>query len=96
MTEHNHEVQELATMLIARYGERAVSYASYQALRARYSGEQRKMEAWGWISDAVTELWRAGPSVDDQAAYSMASSDAEHASPPRRALLREMAYPYNS
>ncbi len=60
-TEHVSEIEELASLLILRFGERAVSYASHQALKARHSGEMRRMEAWRRIADAAAQVWRTEP-----------------------------------
>ncbi len=59
--DYNRAIHELADLLIERYGERAASHARYQSLKAAQRGEQRKMEAWRWIADAIEQLWRAGP-----------------------------------
>jgi len=54
-------VDELAQLLIARYGERAASHARHQSLKAAYRREQRATDAWRWIADAVEQIWRAEP-----------------------------------
>jgi len=58
-TSHDHEVSEIAELLIARYGERAASHASLQALKARSMGLPLHMEAWRWIAEAVVQAMRA-------------------------------------
>jgi hypothetical protein len=63
-SEQGGTIQELAALLIERYGERAASHARYQSLKAAWRGEQRKMEAWRWIADAIDQLWRAGPTSE--------------------------------
>jgi hypothetical protein len=60
-TEHNHEIHELAELLIARRGERAASYAKYQSLTASHRGEQRMMEAWRSIADVAERVWKVEP-----------------------------------
>ena len=59
--EHASEISELASLLISRFGERATTYASHQALKARHSGEMRRMEAWRQIADAAAQVWRTEP-----------------------------------
>jgi len=55
------EVRNIADLLIARYGERAISYASHQALVARKAGATRRMEAWRQIAGAALQVLRAEP-----------------------------------
>ena len=59
--ELERDVRALAEILIGRYGERAVSYAALQALRAKSRDEPRVMEAWRWIGTAVVEVLRTDP-----------------------------------
>ena len=56
---HSSEVREIAELLIARYGERAASHASFQALKARNRGQARETEAWEHITEAVVLAMRA-------------------------------------
>ena len=58
-TEHDREIQALAELLIARRGERAATYATYQSLKASHRGEQRMSEAWRSIADTA-DLEHAG------------------------------------
>jgi len=62
---HPRDAQAVAKLLISRYGEQAVAYASHQALKARRRGDQRLMDAWNWIAGAVTEVLRAEPDQDE-------------------------------
>jgi len=55
------EVWRLANELIASLGERATSYANYQALQARESGDRIRMTAWRWIAGATDEILRSEP-----------------------------------
>jgi hypothetical protein len=64
-TNQRRDARAIAKLLISRYGEQAMSYASHQALRARDRGDTRMMEAWHWIAGAVREVLRAEP--DDEA-----------------------------
>jgi hypothetical protein len=57
------EIRDIADLLISRYGERAISYASHQALVARNAGETRRMEAWRRIEGAATQVLRADPEL---------------------------------
>jgi hypothetical protein len=59
--ELERDVRALAEILIGRYGERAISYASLQALKAKSRGEVRVTEAWRWIGIAVVEVLRTDP-----------------------------------
>jgi hypothetical protein len=59
--EHDHEVHELAKLLIARRGERAVTYARYQALKAGRLGHERMMRAWHLVADTAEQVWRVEP-----------------------------------
>lgn len=59
--ELERDVRALAEILIGRYGERAISYASYQALKAENRGEKRTSDAWRWIGTAVTQVLRTEP-----------------------------------
>jgi hypothetical protein len=61
VTDHDQEVRSIASLLISRYGERAVSVATHQALKARDCGEPRRMEAWRWIAGAVHQVLRSDP-----------------------------------
>ena len=58
-TNHDAILREIAELLIARYGERAASHASLQALKARQMGLSLHMEAWKWIAQAIVEAMRA-------------------------------------
>ncbi|HTS93233.1 MAG TPA: hypothetical protein VMG55_14585 [Stellaceae bacterium] len=55
---HNDAVREIAELLIVRYGERAASHASLQALKARNMGLPLHTEAWKLIADAVIQAMR--------------------------------------
>lgn len=50
-----------AASLIARLGEQATCYATYQALKARQRGDRFTMEQWLWIAGATREILRAEP-----------------------------------
>jgi hypothetical protein len=63
MTEHDHEIHEIAELLIARRGERAASYAKYQSLSAGHRGERRMMEAWRSIADVAERVWKVEPAL---------------------------------
>jgi hypothetical protein len=58
-TEHDSEIDELAELLIARHGERAMFYVIHQSLEAGDRGDRRTMEAWCWIADAAEKVWKA-------------------------------------
>jgi hypothetical protein len=60
-TELDLEVLAIAKLLIERRGERAVSYARYQALKAGRQGHDRVGEAWQSIADAAEQVWRIEP-----------------------------------
>lgn len=61
LTEHKNVVQELAILLVARYGERAASHAKHESLKAAHRDEPAQMEAWRWIADAVEQIWKTEP-----------------------------------
>ncbi|MGO8918139.1 MAG: hypothetical protein ACLQJR_19735 [Stellaceae bacterium] len=58
------DARSLARLLIDRFGERAVSYADHQSLKARSRGDQREAERWRWIAEVTRETLRAD---DDEA-----------------------------
>jgi hypothetical protein len=62
-SEHDHEIHELAELLIARRGERATSYATHQSLKASHRGEQRMSEAWRSIADVAERVWKVEPAL---------------------------------
>jgi hypothetical protein len=62
-TEHDSEIHDLAELLIARRGERAASYATYQSLSAGHRGEQRMSEAWRSIADVAERVWKVEPAL---------------------------------
>ena len=61
LIEHDSVVDELAHLLIARYGERAASHAKHQSLKAAQRRATRAMEAWRWIAATVEQIWRTEP-----------------------------------
>lgn len=64
-TNQRRDARAIAKLLISRYGEQSISYASHQALRARERGDTRMMEAWRWIAGAIHEVLRAEPDDDE-------------------------------
>jgi hypothetical protein len=62
-TERDREIHDLAELLIARYGERAASFATHQSLKAGHRGEQRMMEAWRSIADVTERVWKVEPAL---------------------------------
>jgi hypothetical protein len=60
---HDHEIHELAELLIARRGERATTFARHQSLKAGHRGEQRMMEAWRSIADVAERVWKVEPAL---------------------------------
>ena len=61
LTEHDREVHELANLLIARYGERAATYARHQSLKAAHRAQRRTMETWCEVADVADQVWRVEP-----------------------------------
>jgi len=59
--EDEREVKEVAALLIARFGERATSYARYQSLKAARDDQRRTMEAWRRVADAADQVWKIEP-----------------------------------
>ena len=60
-TDYDNQLSELVELLIVRRGERAVTYARYQALKAGHRGEERLMDAWYSIADRAEQVWRVDP-----------------------------------
>ena len=60
------DAHELANLLISRYGEQAVTFASHQALKAREQGDERRMELWRWLAGAIVEVLRAEPRENEE------------------------------
>lgn len=67
-TNPRRDAQAIAKLLISRYGEQAVAYASHQAVKAKHRGNQRLWEAWRWVAGAVAEILRAEPDEDGEEA----------------------------
>jgi hypothetical protein len=65
-TERDHEIRELAELLVARHGERATTFAKFQSLKAGYRGERRTMEAWRSIADVAERVWKVEPVKQDK------------------------------
>src|SRR5258707_14938620 len=63
-TNQRRDARAVAKLLISHYGVQAGTYASHQALKARERGDERLMQAWGWIAGAVGEVVRADPEED--------------------------------
>jgi hypothetical protein len=59
----DREVPALAALLVGRYGERALAFASLQALKARAGNRPTLMEAWQRIGNAAHHILRAEPMV---------------------------------
>ena len=57
------EVPALAALLVERYGERALTFASLQALKARAGNRPLLMEAWQQIGDAARHILRGEPAT---------------------------------
>ncbi len=55
------EVDDIARLLIKRYGERSTSFAELQALRARESAQRAVSDAWHWIATATHKILRSDP-----------------------------------
>jgi hypothetical protein len=65
-TGQRRDIRSIAKLLISRYGEQAMSYASHQSLLARERGDRRLMEAWRWIAGAVREVLRSEPDAEHE------------------------------
>ena len=57
-TDYYPRVHELAELLVLRWGKRAAQYALQQSLTAKRRGDQRTMQAWGWIGNTAADIWR--------------------------------------
>jgi hypothetical protein len=53
------DARGLALLLIDRFGERAVSYAAHQSLKARSQGDARNAARWRSIADLALRLLRS-------------------------------------
>jgi hypothetical protein len=51
----------VAELLIAHLGEQAPCHATFQAFKARQSGDRGRMDEWLWIAAATREILRSDP-----------------------------------
>jgi len=58
-------VRKIAELLIVRYGERAASHATLQALKARQGRESEYREVWESVAAAVARSLRTEPKVSE-------------------------------
>lgn len=79
LDESELRIHELAELLIARRGEKAMTFARYEALKANRRGEPLVSEMWFRIADATEQFWRVEPT---------APAEAPHAAP-AQVVLRE-------
>jgi hypothetical protein len=89
--ELERDVRALAEILIGRYGERAMSYASHQALKAQHRGETRVTEAWRWIGAAVVQVLRTDPDWETPAPRLGRTAAARAAQTPPDGATRRIA-----
>jgi hypothetical protein len=61
IAEAEHDLETIATALISRYGMRASSFATHEALKAQQRREPRRTEAWRLIADTVENLLATEP-----------------------------------
>ena len=91
------EVVALAELTIARYGERAGTYASLQVLKARYQRQPRVMDAWQRIADVVQQIFRAEPSWDERVSRYRPQPGADrehHVAPAAERSIERLAMRY--
>ena len=91
------EVIALAELAIARYGERASTYASLQVLKARYQRQPRVMDAWQRIADTVQQILRGEPSWDERVSRYRPQSGADrehHVAPAAERAIERLAMRY--
>ena len=74
----DREVVALAELAIARYGERAPTYAVLQALKARYQRKAKETAAWQRIADSANAILRAEPSWNERITQPHAATGGEH------------------
>jgi hypothetical protein len=55
------DAKQMALRLIATLGEAATCHATYQALKARHSGDAFLMDQWLWVAGATREILRTEP-----------------------------------
>jgi len=92
----DQEVVALAELAIARYGERAGAFASFQVLKARYQRQPRVMEAWQRIADAVGAILLAEPNWDERVSRFrvQAATGREHQLAPADRAIERLAMRY--
>jgi len=61
IAEAERDLETIATALISRYGMRASSFATHEALKAQQRRELRRTEAWRLIADTVENLLAIEP-----------------------------------
>jgi hypothetical protein len=52
------DARSFALLLIDRFGERAVSFATYQSLKAISSGDTQNASRWRWMAEVTREVLR--------------------------------------
>lgn len=55
------DARSFALVLIARFGERAISYALHQSLKASARGDGRNAARWRWIAEITRSVLRSEP-----------------------------------
>jgi hypothetical protein len=55
------DARSFALVLIGRFGERAISYATHQSLKAGARGDARNEARWRWIAEVTRTLLRSEP-----------------------------------
>lgn len=55
------DARSFALLLIGQFGERAISYAAHQALKARARGDVRNAGRWRWMAEVTRLVLRSDP-----------------------------------
>jgi hypothetical protein len=55
------DARSFALVLIGRFGERAMSYATHQSLKAGARGDARNAARWRWIAEITRNVLRSDP-----------------------------------
>jgi hypothetical protein len=67
-SQHPRDAHSLVRLLIDRFGERAVSYCTYQALKATANGDPANAERWRRIAEVTREALRGDLDALDRSA----------------------------
>lgn len=55
------DARSFALVLISRFGERAISYAVHQSLKASSRGDARNAARWRWMAEITRNVLHSDP-----------------------------------